>query len=74
MWIGVDKLYTGVYKYSDGTPLKDCRFTNWAPNEPGDSDCVQFWAGKGYKWDDTYCTYQKMFICQIGPGDNAGCC
>ncbi|CAH1243308.1 LPA [Branchiostoma lanceolatum] len=74
MWIGVDNLNTGVFKYSDGTPLKNCKYTNWAPNEPGDRDCVQYWAGKGYKWDDTYCTDQKMFICQIGPGDSAGCC
>ncbi|KAI8510256.1 hypothetical protein Bbelb_126840 [Branchiostoma belcheri] len=74
MWIGVDNLNTGVYKYSDGTPLKSCEYTNWAPNEPNGADCVQFWAGRGYKWDDTDCYHEQMFVCQIGPGEDAGCC
>ncbi|XP_078656895.1 uncharacterized protein LOC144903011 isoform X2 [Branchiostoma floridae x Branchiostoma belcheri] len=74
MWIGVDNLNTGVYKYSDGTPLKSCEYTNWAPNEPNGADCVQFWAGRGYKWDDTNCYHEQMFVCQIGPGEDAGCC
>ncbi|XP_035699693.1 uncharacterized protein LOC118432265 [Branchiostoma floridae] len=74
MWIGVNKINTDAYKYSDGTPLKGCKFTNWAPNEPKGAECVQFWAGKSYMWDDSNCSYENSFICQIGPGEDAGCC
>ncbi|KAI8480871.1 hypothetical protein Bbelb_413850 [Branchiostoma belcheri] len=73
MWIGVDNLNTGVYKYSDGTPLKSCEYTNWAPNEPNGADCVQFWAGRGYKWDDTNCYHEQMFVCQIAESPSPAC-
>ncbi|XP_035694513.1 uncharacterized protein LOC118428529, partial [Branchiostoma floridae] len=76
-WIGLDdKASEGVWTYSDGTQMQNCDFKKWAPGEPnnaGGQDCVQYWAAAGHRWDDDTCSRQKKFICQIGPGDNAGC-
>ncbi|XP_066275476.1 uncharacterized protein [Branchiostoma lanceolatum] len=68
VWIGLQKgEEEAVWKYSDGSTLGVCTFSNWAPGEPKadvNTKCVQYWASKSYKWDDTYCSYTKAFICE----------
>ncbi|XP_066263256.1 uncharacterized protein [Branchiostoma lanceolatum] len=77
-WIGLQGVtIDNTWSWSDGTPISDCSFTNWAPGEPGNSPdspvCGQFWTGAGFKWDDDFCHFQKNFICQIGPGEENAC-
>ncbi|XP_078679028.1 uncharacterized protein LOC144914705 isoform X8 [Branchiostoma floridae x Branchiostoma belcheri] len=78
-WIGLNDLKDEkTWTWSDGTPVSDCVFTNWAPGEPNNAygqgqDCGHLWKGKGFKWDDDGCGKQKYFICQIGFGDESSC-
>ncbi|XP_066274551.1 uncharacterized protein [Branchiostoma lanceolatum] len=79
-WIGLnDVTVENTWTWSDGTPVSDCDFTNWAPGEPnnagstGDQDCGQLWKDKGFQWDDDMCGNQKYFICQIGSGEETSC-
>ncbi|XP_078579149.1 hepatic lectin-like isoform X1 [Branchiostoma floridae x Branchiostoma japonicum] len=73
-WIGLnDKDSEGTWMWEDGSRLKSCDFTNWAPYEPNDNygayggqDCIHLWAGSSFKWDDDECWKGKYFICQIG--------
>ncbi|XP_078678988.1 uncharacterized protein LOC144914705 isoform X3 [Branchiostoma floridae x Branchiostoma belcheri] len=78
-WIGLNDLKDEkTWTWSDGTPVSDCVFTNWAPGEPNNAygqgqDCGHLWKGKGFKWDDDGCGKQKYFICQIGSGEEKSC-
>ncbi|XP_035661699.1 uncharacterized protein LOC118405953 [Branchiostoma floridae] len=76
-WIGFHGATAdGTWIWSDGTPISNCSFTNWAPGEPSRNyaeDCGHLWAGAGLQWDDTFCYMQKNFICQIGPGEENAC-
>ncbi|KAI8507153.1 hypothetical protein Bbelb_155920 [Branchiostoma belcheri] len=60
-WIGInDRSAEGSWTWSDGTPVSDGNFTNWAPGEPNNGagrgqDCGQLLAVQGFKWDDTGC-------------------
>ncbi|XP_066263244.1 uncharacterized protein [Branchiostoma lanceolatum] len=77
-WIGLQGVrIDNTWTWSDGTPISDCSFTNWAPGEPGNTPdspvCGQLWTGAGLKWDDDFCHFQKNFICQIGPGEENAC-
>ena len=63
-WIGLtDATLEGDWKYVDGTrPI----FPDWQPGEPTGSNtqnCAQFWAGIGYRWDDTSCNVAKRYVC-----------
>ncbi|XP_078612842.1 C-type lectin BfL-2-like [Branchiostoma floridae x Branchiostoma japonicum] len=63
-----------TWAWSDGTPLSDCDFSSWAPEEPRNNDganCgmvlyVPVPNGNNIVWDDTSCDVQHCFICQIG--------
>ncbi|XP_066264585.1 macrophage mannose receptor 1-like [Branchiostoma lanceolatum] len=77
-WIGLQGVrIDNTWTWSDGTPISDCSFTNWAPGEPGNTPhspvCGQLWTGVGFKWDDDFCHFHKNFICQIGPGEENAC-
>ncbi|KAI8486417.1 hypothetical protein Bbelb_359160 [Branchiostoma belcheri] len=77
-WIGLNDLKVEkTWTWSDGTPVSECVFTNWAPGQPNNygqgQDCAHLWKGKGFKWDDDGCGKQKYFICQIGFGDESSC-
>ncbi|XP_019639795.1 PREDICTED: uncharacterized protein LOC109481658 [Branchiostoma belcheri] len=69
-WFGLnEKTVAKTWTWSDGSPIKGCDFTNWAPGQPDNflwgQDCGQMWKAAGYKWDDDNCAHQKYFICQI---------
>ncbi|XP_078601050.1 uncharacterized protein LOC144876033 isoform X2 [Branchiostoma floridae x Branchiostoma japonicum] len=83
-WIGLnDVTVENTWTWSDGTPVGDCDYTNWAPGEPNNGlaaagsgqgqDCGHLWQATGFKWDDDMCGMQKYFICQIGPGEENSC-
>ncbi|XP_078574288.1 uncharacterized protein LOC144860772 [Branchiostoma floridae x Branchiostoma japonicum] len=77
-WFGLnERTVAKTWTWSDGSPIKGCDFTYWAPGEPNNAlwsqDCGQLWKQAGYKWDDDNCAHQKYFICQIGPGEGNAC-
>ena len=61
-YIGVnDRRYEGYFTNSDGTRVS---YFNWSPGEPnnvGNEDCVEIYAGG--KWNDISCYSRKAFIC-----------
>ncbi|XP_002735929.1 lectin BRA-3-like [Saccoglossus kowalevskii] len=77
-WIALNDIdQEGDYVWSNGEPLQECSYTNWAARQPNNKkksgqpdgqDCTQLWAKSKLHWDDTYCTQKKGFICQY-PGD-----
>ena len=56
-----DQSEEGVFRWlSDSEELTG--FSNWEkrePNNQGNQDCVQLWAGKGHQWDDLQCSRNK---------------
>ncbi|XP_078000060.1 echinoidin-like [Glandiceps talaboti] len=76
-WIGLgDAEEEGNYVWSDGDPMCEGSYTNWAPGEPDNNDkhdpdgqdCVQLWFRSGNKllWDDEYCDYRaKGLVCEV---------
>ncbi|XP_078000061.1 C-type lectin mosGCTL-1-like [Glandiceps talaboti] len=76
-WIGLgDAEVEGNYVWSDGDPMCEDCYTNWATGEPNNNDkhdpngqdCVQLWFRYGYKllWDDEYCDYRaKGLVCEV---------
>ncbi|XP_078664138.1 C-type lectin lectoxin-Thr1-like [Branchiostoma floridae x Branchiostoma belcheri] len=70
-WIGLNDLTVeNSWTWSDGTPVSDGVFTNWAPGEPNNGagngqDCGKLWEKEGFKWDDETCGNENYFICQI---------
>ncbi|XP_019634973.1 PREDICTED: E-selectin-like [Branchiostoma belcheri] len=69
-WIGLSDDEGGNdFTWSDGTPVDDCGYSNWAPGEPRNvptTGCVQLWSDHDFKWDDDLCGQNKSFICQKG--------
>ncbi|XP_035684185.1 uncharacterized protein LOC118421132 [Branchiostoma floridae] len=75
-WIGLH--FAGdndTWSWSDGTPLSDCTFTNWAPGKPlnNGTSCGQLLWEEDNAWNDLPCDIPKCFICQIGPGEENAC-
>ncbi|KAI8487990.1 carbohydrate binding [Branchiostoma belcheri] len=70
-WIGLSDVKRGIdFKWSDGTPVADCGYSNWAPGEPAKvptTGCVQLWARHDFKWDDDLCPGEQS-VC----GRNTG--
>ncbi|KAI8490500.1 carbohydrate binding [Branchiostoma belcheri] len=70
-WIDISDVKRGIdFKWSDGTPVADCGYSNWAPGEPAKvptTGCVQLWARHDFKWDDDLCPGEQS-VC----GRNTG--
>ncbi|KAI8515726.1 hypothetical protein Bbelb_065390 [Branchiostoma belcheri] len=71
-WIGLQNAPTG-WTWSDGGPIKNCRFIHWAPSEPSGGDCGALRGTEGFTWDAGSCDDQHPFICQIGLGEENAC-
>ncbi|XP_077869472.1 uncharacterized protein LOC144360991 [Saccoglossus kowalevskii] len=65
VWIGLKRDNKGVLHWIDGTAIDDNSYTNWAPGEPYSSSCVNLWQSRDFKWDDTYCSYALIFLCEF---------
>ncbi|XP_078685479.1 uncharacterized protein LOC144918499 [Branchiostoma floridae x Branchiostoma belcheri] len=67
-WIGLSHARGGnEYKWSNGTSVDDCGYSNWAPGEPANvppTGCVKLWSRYDFKWDDEICGAKYYFICQ----------
>ena len=65
-----------VWKWTDGSTLKDGDYSYWTPGEPNSHDdqqfCAQLWyTGDGAhdgQWDDTKCTNALRFLCHKPKG------
>ncbi|XP_038063240.1 hepatic lectin-like [Patiria miniata] len=69
VWIGCTNKHTeGQWMYAADTG-KECKFIDWAPNEPngqdyGGEDCAQMLDGKAGKWIDIGCSAVAPVICE----------
>ncbi|XP_070537335.1 macrophage mannose receptor 1-like [Ptychodera flava] len=67
VWLGLsDKKQTGVFKWSDGSPVM---YTRWGQDEPSQGSnegCVQM-KTDGF-WDDTYCLSTASAFCKYWTG------
>ncbi|XP_053684727.1 C-type lectin 37Db-like isoform X2 [Sabethes cyaneus] len=70
---GTDLAEEGSFFWiSNGRPLS---FTNWNAGEPNnfryengeEEHCLELWNrdGKGLKWNDTPCSFETYFICEV---------
>ena len=60
--------------FSTGRPVT---FTNWNAGEPNnfryengeEEHCLELWNrdGKGLKWNDSPCSFETYFVCEVGP-------
>ncbi|XP_070558457.1 perlucin-like protein [Ptychodera flava] len=77
-----DPNYDGSFVWSNGNPLCQGCYTNWAPGEPNNNDkkdengqnCGQLWYRSNHNglWDDEYCNERpKGYVCEI---PNNCCC
>ena len=66
-----------VWKWTDGSTLKDGDYSYWTPGEPNSKDdqqfCAQMWyhgdAAHDGQWDDTKCPNTYRFICHKPRGN-----
>ncbi|XP_037085886.1 C-type lectin 37Db-like [Pollicipes pollicipes] len=75
-WIsGTDQGEEGRFFWiSSGRPIT---FTNWNAGEPNNFEyengelehCMELWDrdGKGMKWNDSPCSFETYFVCQVNP-------
>ena len=64
IWVGILN-YDGKWRFINGETMG---FSDWAPNEPsGDGDCGNLVGKPGYnwKWNDTPCSEEHFFICEV---------
>nr|CAD7438285.1 unnamed protein product [Timema bartmani] len=70
---GTDQASEGTFFWmSTGRPLT---FTNWNTGEPNnfvyengeEEHCLELWNrdGKGLKWNDTPCSFETFFVCEV---------
>lgn len=70
---GTDLAEEGSYFWmATGRPIT---FTNWNAGEPNnfryengeEENCLELWNrdGKGMKWNDTPCSFETYFVCEI---------
>ncbi|XP_069688152.1 C-type lectin mannose-binding isoform-like isoform X5 [Periplaneta americana] len=70
---GTDQAEEGVFFWmSTGRPVT---FTNWNTGEPNnfryengeEEHCLELWNrdGKGLKWNDTPCSFETFFVCEV---------
>lgn len=75
-WIsGTDLADEGNYFWmATGRPIT---FTNWNAGEPNnfryengeEENCLELWNrdGKGLKWNDSPCSFETYFVCEVQP-------
>ena len=80
-WIsGTDQGEEGRFFWlSNGRPIT---FTNWNAGEPNNFEyengelehCMELWDrdGKGMKWNDSPCSFETYFVCQVNPWPGQG--
>ncbi|XP_071041008.1 macrophage mannose receptor 1 [Parasteatoda tepidariorum] len=64
VWIGLNSLSRGIFRWSDGSPID---FTYWNENEPNNyqnqEKCCNMYVGNGL-WNDENCNTEMNFICK----------
>lgn len=71
---GTDQAEEGTFFWmSTGRPVT---FTNWNTGEPNnfryengeEEHCLELWNrdGKGLKWNDSPCSFETFFVCEVG--------
>ncbi len=65
-WIGLRRFSpTCAWNWSDGETFA---YSNWGTGQPdgscGDQDCVQYWGGASYRWDNMWCDYGRAYVCE----------
>ncbi|XP_066901462.1 perlucin isoform X2 [Halyomorpha halys] len=75
-WVsGTDLAEEGQFFWmSTGRPIT---FTNWNTGEPNnfryengeEENCLELWDrdGKGLKWNDSACSFETYFVCEVAP-------
>ena len=43
----------------------DSTYTNWAPSEPGQAKCANFWPSQGGQWNGDNCNLNKPVLCDV---------
>lgn len=72
---GTDLANEGSFFWmSTGRPIT---FTNWNAGEPNnfvyengeEENCLELWNrdGKGLKWNDSPCSFETYFVCEVQP-------
>ncbi|XP_060562385.1 perlucin-like protein [Ruditapes philippinarum] len=67
-WMGLtDKIHEGIWRWSDTN--RHATFSDWGPGEPNNfgnrnEDCVLFYVGKDYKWNDGLCHDELTPLCE----------
>ena len=69
IWIGLDILDGGQFKWADGSNLGSWTF--WKDNEPSGTDqddiienCVHMVGASYFRWNDRSCTANFAFLCE----------
>ena len=60
-----DEIAEGIWKWSNTSSQP--KFTDWKPGEPNNDnnqDCARFEKDASGKWDDMWCNYNYLPLCE----------
>jgi hypothetical protein len=65
-WLGLSRDGACDWQWVTGEPLA---YTGWGLGQPdgacpGGQDCLQYWSGVAYQWDNNWCNDQRTFLCE----------